>query len=63
MKHFLLITGMHRSGTSFLVRALNLNGVYLGELDSLLSHEWKAFDDNPRGHWEHKKIYELQKKR
>jgi len=59
---FLLITGMHRSGTSFLARALNLHGVNLGELDSLLSHEWKAFEDNPRGHWENKKIYELAEK-
>jgi len=62
MKPFLLITGMHRSGTSFLVRALNLYGVHLGELDSLLSHEWKAYEDNPRGHWENKKIYELAEK-
>jgi len=62
MKPFLLLTGMHRSGTSFLARALNLYGVHLGELESLLSHEWKAFDDNPRGHWENKKIYELAEK-
>jgi len=59
MKPFVLITGMHRSGTSFLARALNLHGVSLGELDALLSHEWKPFDDNPRGHWENRKLYEL----
>jgi len=53
---------MHRSGTSFLARALNLSGVYLGELDSLLSHEWKFYKDNPRGHWENKKIYGLAEK-
>jgi len=53
---FLLITGMHRSGTSFLARALNLYGVNLGNLESLLSHEWKSLKDNPRGHWENKKI-------
>jgi len=53
---------MHRSGTSFLARALNLSGVYLGDLDSLVSHEWKSYDDNPRGHWEQKKIQELSEK-
>ena len=62
MKPFLVITGMHRSGTSFLARALNLAGVNLGDLESLLSHEWRAFADNPRGHWENKKIYELSEK-
>ena len=62
LKPFLLITGMHRSGTSFLSRAFNLHGVYLGTLSSLLSHEWKAYEDNPRGHWENKTIYELAKK-
>ena len=59
MNPFLLITGMHRSGTSFLARALNLHGVYLGELESLISHEWMPLADNPKGHWENKKIYEL----
>jgi Uncharacterized protein conserved in bacteria len=39
-KPFLLITGMHRSGTSFAARAFNLMGVYMGDLGSLLSHEW-----------------------
>ena len=62
MNPFIIITGMHRSGTSFLARALNLYGVNLGNLESLLSHEWKPFDDNPRGHWENKKIYELAEK-
>jgi len=62
MKPFLIITGMHRSGTSFLARALNLAGVNLGDLESLLSHEWKAYADNPRGHWENKKIYDLSEK-
>ena len=62
MKPFLIILGMHRSGTSFLARALNLGGVNLGDLDSLISHEWKPYADNPRGHWENKKIYELSEK-
>ena len=39
-KPFLLITGMHRSGTSFLVRALNLQGADLGDIDSLISTDW-----------------------
>ena len=56
MGPFLFITGMHRSGTSFLARALNLSGVYLGELDSLMSHDWVYYDENKRGHWEDKKI-------
>jgi len=46
---------MHRSGTSFLSRALNLSGVYLGELDSLVSNEWNFLEDNLKGHWENNK--------
>ena len=59
MKPFFLITGMHRSGTSFLARSLNLAGVYLGDLDSLISHEWSFAGDNLRGHWENKKFMKL----
>jgi len=62
MKPFVIISGMHRSGTSFLVRALNLHGLYLGDLDSLISHEWKPRKDNPKGHWENKQILELAEK-
>jgi len=62
LKPFLIITGMHRSGTSFLVRALNLYGVYLGELGTLESHDWKYAQENPRGHWENKKILDLTEK-
>ena len=61
-KPFLLITGMHRSGTSFAARAFNLMGVYMGDLGSLLSHEWNHMDDNLRGHWENKEFYELGEK-
>ena len=50
---------MHRSGTSFLARALNLSGVYLGEPWYLISDEWRTLDDNPKGHWENKKFVEL----
>jgi len=56
---FLLVLGMHRSGTSFLVRALNLCGVYLGETESLVSHDWKNKPDNLRGHWENLRIVQL----
>jgi len=49
-KLFLLITGMARSGTSFLARALNLCGVYLGDPDSLTSDEWRRLSGNQRGY-------------
>ena len=45
MRPFVLMTGMHRSGTSFLSRALNLAGVHLGSLESLTSNEWRFQDD------------------
>jgi len=59
---FLVVTGMHRSGTSFLVRALNLSGLYLGPLESLSSHDLRGSFDNERGNWENKKIIELAEK-
>jgi len=62
MMPLLIITGMHRTGTSFLARALNLYGTYLGELDSILTHDWHGIKENPRGHWENKKILELTEK-
>lgn len=52
MKPFLLITGMHRSGTSFLTRAFNLRGTYLGPAEELISDDFRSLSDNPRGHWE-----------
>ena len=61
-KRFVIIEGMHRSGTSFLARALNLAGVYLGGLESLTSHEWNPLEDNLKGHWENKKILALSEK-
>ena len=61
-KLFLLITGMDRSGTSFLARALNLCGVYLGDPESLSSDEWRRLPGNRRGFWEHKKFVELVRK-
>lgn len=59
LKPFLLITGMHRSGTSFLARTMNLCGVNLGGLDRLSTHDLKYDLDNLRGHWEHEKLKEL----
>jgi len=59
MKPFLIITGMHRSGTSFLIRALNLRGIYLGKFQDLVSDDWLPYQDNLRGHWEHRKVVEL----
>ena len=61
-KPFLIITGMHRSGTSFLIRALNLSGVNLGSLESLNSTDWNNLSDNLRGHWENKTLLELADK-
>jgi len=61
-KPCLLISGVGRSGTSFLTRALNMCGVFLGDWDDLTSHEWKPVKYNLRGTWENKKIFELQKK-
>ena len=52
MKQFLLITGMHRSGTSFLARALNLRGTYLGSPDDLHSDDFRPTLGNLKGHWE-----------
>jgi hypothetical protein len=43
----IVVLGMHRSGTSFITRAINLLGARVG--NSLLG-EGSA---NPKGHWEH----------
>jgi hypothetical protein len=43
---------MHRSGTSFLARALNLRGTYLGPAEELISDDFRSSSDNLRGHWE-----------
>lgn len=44
----LIITGMHRSGTSMTTRLLNLCGLHLGDRERLL----RARPDNPAGFWE-----------
>lgn len=51
----LLVTGMHRSGTSLAARVLNLLGVDLGPTDAMLA----TTTANPRGYWEAEPITEL----
>ena len=61
-KPLILITGVMRSGTSFLTRALNLCGVYLGEYNELHSTDISPVDYNLGGTWESLKVLELIKK-
>jgi hypothetical protein len=49
------ITGMHRSGTSAVARALQECGLHLGPQDALLP----ASVHNREGHWEHDRIVAL----
>jgi hypothetical protein len=49
-----VVLGMHRSGTSFLVRALNLAGLWLGEPAHLATIEGRAMSGNPKGNYEHR---------
>ena len=44
-----LITGMHRTGTSMVAKALHLAGLYLGRERDLI----EAAPDNPSGFYEH----------
>ncbi|WP_456374238.1 hypothetical protein [Thiolapillus sp.] len=50
-KQLILVTGMHRSGTSVLTRVLNLLGAEVGK-DLLQAQA----DVNARGFWEHKEL-------
>jgi len=50
---------MHRSGTSFLSRALNLGGVFLGTYSDLTFTDWNSIPENKVGHWEHQSILNL----
>jgi len=59
MSKFVIISGMHRSGTSFLARAFNLMGMNLGGFEELTSDEWRPMKDNLRGHWENKQVLRL----
>jgi len=49
------VTGMHRSGTSFTARALQLLGASLGASESLMA----PGPDNPAGYWENRDVKEL----
>ena len=50
-----IIGGMHRSGTSFAARAVELLGVSLGRPEGLLA----PGSDNPAGYWENRAVQEL----
>lgn len=50
-----IVSGMHRSGTSFAARAVELLGVSLGRPEGLLA----PGSDNPAGYWENRAIQEL----
>lgn len=50
----IVILGMHRSGTSFLVRTLNLAGLWLGGDNQLYTIEGRAKIGNPKGNYENK---------
>jgi len=54
MSDAVVVLGMHRSGTSFLVRALNLAGLWLGESAHLATIEGRAMSGNPKGNYEHR---------
>ena len=49
-----VVLGMHRSGTSFLIRALNLAGLWLGDHAHLATIEGRAMSGNPKGNYEHR---------
>ena len=49
------VLGMHRSGTSLVMRLLNLMGTYLGPPEQLMP----STEHNPKGYWEHKDLVHL----
>lgn len=53
-----LITGMHRAGTSLAARILNLAGVEFGPASAMMP----PTPDNPRGYWEIAALTELNEK-
>lgn len=53
------VLGMHRSGTSAIARAVNLLGVYLGELERLIPPNK---DINSKGYWEHRVINDIHER-
>jgi len=54
--YFFVVLGMHRSGTSFITRYLNVCGVYLGR--NLMPYDQVTIF-NPKGNWENKDFYKL----
>jgi hypothetical protein len=50
-----IVTGMHRSGTSLVCRLLNLCGMELGDAEDLLP----PAADNPDGFWENRRFVEV----
>lgn len=55
-RHAIIVLGMHRSGTSALAGVLYQLGINLS--DNLLPPQ----DDNKKGFWEHKDIYQIHEK-
>jgi FtsZ-binding cell division protein ZapB len=53
-----IVLGMHRSGTSAIIKLLEKLGCYLGEPDEFLPGN----DANPKGYWERLDIVNLNKK-
>ena len=49
-KNHIIITGMHRSGTSFLARAFNLCGLNLGPLSDFYDYEISPIKGNACSH-------------
>ncbi|MGF6353641.1 GT2 family glycosyltransferase [Paenibacillus sp. 4624] len=58
MKNVVCVLGMHRSGSSLLMRALHNLGIDLGEEEKYVSYG----EDNPEGFWEHKEIVGIHEK-
>jgi len=52
---FFAVTGMHRSGTSYVARIINVLGVDLGPEDAMLP----AQKDNAKGFWENRQVFEV----
>jgi hypothetical protein len=53
MKSPIVVFGMHRSGTSFMIRALNLCGLWIGKEEELYTVAGRAGVGNPKGNYEH----------
>ncbi len=56
-KKVVCVLSMHRSGSSMLMRVLNICGVYIG--DSVIREKLL---DNKKGHWENRKFLEINER-